>query len=155
MARHGAVRGDLPASRVRELGFDHQPHANHRLHPAGRARPPRLGLHRCGDGRDSPRPLPVGPCPRQDLAWWRAAMTFTPEVILSLIATAGVGIAFLLMLQESIALRRGSDPITNGVRALVRRYPRVTLTTTDLTPTPSNYVINFTDGNAYSIGVSL
>ncbi|TMB97643.1 MAG: hypothetical protein E6J40_07560 [Chloroflexi bacterium] len=53
-------------------------------------------------------------------------MNFTPEVILSLIATAGVGIAFLLMLQESIALRRGSDPITNGVRALVRRFPRGT-----------------------------
>jgi VIT1/CCC1 family predicted Fe2+/Mn2+ transporter len=53
-------------------------------------------------------------------------MSFTPEVILSLIATAGVGVAFLLMLQESIALRRGSDPITNGVRAVVRRFPRGT-----------------------------
>jgi VIT1/CCC1 family predicted Fe2+/Mn2+ transporter len=53
-------------------------------------------------------------------------MNFTPEVILSLIATAGVGVAFLLMLQESIALRRGSDPITNGVRAVVRRFPRGT-----------------------------
>jgi VIT1/CCC1 family predicted Fe2+/Mn2+ transporter len=53
-------------------------------------------------------------------------MKFTPEVILSLIATIGVGIAFLLMLQESLALRHGTDPITNGVRALVRRYPRGT-----------------------------
>ena len=53
-------------------------------------------------------------------------MSFTPEVVLSLIATAGVGIAFLLMLQESLALQHGNDPITNGVRALVRRYPRGT-----------------------------
>lgn len=53
-------------------------------------------------------------------------MNLTPEVILSLIATAGVGIAFLLMLQESIALRHDNDPITNGVRAFVRRFPRGT-----------------------------
>jgi hypothetical protein len=50
----------------------------------------------------------------------------TPEAILSLIATAGVGIAFLLMLQEALALRRGRDPINNGVRAFVRRFPRGT-----------------------------
>ncbi len=53
-------------------------------------------------------------------------MNLTPEAILSLIATAGVGIAFLLMLQEALALRRGSDPINNGVRAFVRRFPRGT-----------------------------
>jgi hypothetical protein len=53
-------------------------------------------------------------------------MNFSPEAILSLIATAGALIAFLLMLEESIALRRGRDPMTNGVRALVRRFPRVT-----------------------------
>ncbi len=46
--------------------------------------------------------------------------------ILSLIATIGAFIAFLLMLQEAVALRSGSDPINNGVRALVRRFPRVT-----------------------------
>ena len=46
--------------------------------------------------------------------------------ILSLIATIGAFIAFLLMLQEAIALRSGSDPINNGVRALVRRFPRAT-----------------------------
>ena len=53
-------------------------------------------------------------------------MNLTPEAILSLIATAGVGIAFLLMLQEALALRRGRDPINNGVRAFVRRFPRGT-----------------------------
>ena len=44
--------------------------------------------------------------------------------ILSLIATVGAGIAFLLMLEESLALRRGTDPMTNGVRSVVRRFPR-------------------------------
>ena len=53
-------------------------------------------------------------------------MTFRPEAILSLIATAGALVAFLLMLEESIALRLGRDPMSNGVRAVVRRYPRVT-----------------------------
>ena len=53
-------------------------------------------------------------------------MNLNPEAILSLIATAGVGIAFLLMLQEALALRRGRDPINNGVRAFVRRFPRGT-----------------------------
>lgn len=53
-------------------------------------------------------------------------MRFTAESILSLIATAGALIAFLLMLQESIALTRGTDPMSNGVRSLVRRFPRFT-----------------------------
>ena len=44
--------------------------------------------------------------------------------ILSLIATAGAGVAFLLMLNESIALVRGQDPFNNDVRAVVRRFPR-------------------------------
>jgi hypothetical protein len=44
--------------------------------------------------------------------------------ILSLIATIGAGIAFLLMLEESIALQRGRDPLSNGVRSVVRRFPR-------------------------------
>jgi hypothetical protein len=52
-------------------------------------------------------------------------MKVTPEAILSLIATAGALAAFLLMLQESIALSRGQDPVSNGVRAAVRRFPRV------------------------------
>ena len=54
------------------------------------------------------------------------AVTFTPEAILSLIATAFALVAFLLMLEESIALRAGRDPISNNVRAAVRRFPRVT-----------------------------
>ena len=53
-------------------------------------------------------------------------MTFSPEAILALIATAGSLFAFLLMLEESIALGRGRDPMSNGVRSVVRRFPRVT-----------------------------
>jgi hypothetical protein len=53
-------------------------------------------------------------------------MTFTPEVILSLVATVGSLIAFLLMLQESLALRKGDDPLNNDVRSVVRRFPRIT-----------------------------
>ncbi|HKV87054.1 MAG TPA: hypothetical protein VJT78_03565 [Candidatus Dormibacteraeota bacterium] len=52
-------------------------------------------------------------------------MRFTPEAILSLLATAASLIVFLLMLEESIALRHGRDPMSNGVRAAVRRIPRV------------------------------
>ena len=44
--------------------------------------------------------------------------------VLSLIATAGAGIAFLLMLEEALALRKGRDPLNNGVRSFVRRFPR-------------------------------
>lgn len=51
-------------------------------------------------------------------------MNFSPEAILSLIATAGALVAFLLMLEESIALRKGRDPMSNGVRSVVRRFPR-------------------------------
>lgn len=53
-------------------------------------------------------------------------MTVTPEAVLSLIATALSFIAFLLMLEETLALRAGRDPISNGVRALLRRFPRAT-----------------------------
>jgi VIT1/CCC1 family predicted Fe2+/Mn2+ transporter len=53
-------------------------------------------------------------------------VNFSPEAILSLIATAFALVAFLLMLQESIALRQGKDPMSNGVRTFVRRFPRVT-----------------------------
>ena len=55
-----------------------------------------------------------------------AEVNFRPEAILSLIATAFSLVAFLLMLEESIALRQGKDPMSNGVRSLVRRFPRVT-----------------------------
>lgn len=53
-------------------------------------------------------------------------MKLTAEALLSLVGTAFAGVAFVLMLQESIALRMGWDPITNYVRAGVRRFPRVT-----------------------------
>jgi hypothetical protein len=53
-------------------------------------------------------------------------MKLTPESVISLIATAFSFIAFLLMLEESLALRAGRDPMSNGVRAVVRRFPRVT-----------------------------
>ena len=63
---------------------------------------------------------------RPDVAGRPTAVTFSPEAILSLIATAGALVAFLLMLEEAIALRQGKDPMSNEVRAVVRRYPRVT-----------------------------
>ncbi|HEY4914550.1 MAG TPA: hypothetical protein VIJ91_11610 [Candidatus Dormibacteraeota bacterium] len=53
-------------------------------------------------------------------------MNFSPQAILSLIATAFALVAFLLMLEESIALRQGRDPMSNGVRSFVRRLPRIT-----------------------------
>lgn len=53
-------------------------------------------------------------------------MTFTPDAIISLIATGFALVAFLLMLEESIALRMGRDPMSNSVRSVVRRFPRVT-----------------------------
>lgn len=53
-------------------------------------------------------------------------MTFTPDAIISLLFTAFTLIAFVLMLQESLALGAGNDPMNNDVRSLVRRFPRVT-----------------------------
>ena len=53
-------------------------------------------------------------------------MTFTPEAVVALLATALSLIATLLMLQETIALGRDQDPVNNDVRSLVRRFPRVT-----------------------------
>lgn len=49
-----------------------------------------------------------------------------PSSILTLIFTAGAGVAFLLMIEESWALRQGQDPLNNGVRSMVRRFPRAT-----------------------------
>ena len=68
----------------------------------------------------------MGAGQRTDFTAGPPVVNLTPEAILSLIATAGVGVAFLLMLQEAIALRRGQDPMTNGVRAFIRRFPRGT-----------------------------
>jgi VIT1/CCC1 family predicted Fe2+/Mn2+ transporter len=53
-------------------------------------------------------------------------LIFKPEAILSLIATAFAVVMFLLMLQESIALGKGRDPVSNTVRAVIRRFPRAT-----------------------------
>jgi hypothetical protein len=53
-------------------------------------------------------------------------MNLPAEVVIALIATAGAGIAFLLMLEEAIALQMGRDPMSNGVRSAVRRFPRAT-----------------------------
>jgi hypothetical protein len=48
-----------------------------------------------------------------------------PGAVLSLIATLFVGVIFLMMVSETIALGRGQDPITNLVRSVVRAYPGV------------------------------
>ncbi|GAC1478446.1 MAG: hypothetical protein PVSMB9_00950 [Candidatus Dormibacteria bacterium] len=52
-------------------------------------------------------------------------MQVSPGAILSLIATILVGIVFLLMVNETIALGEGHDPITNRVREAVRAYPGI------------------------------
>jgi hypothetical protein len=49
---------------------------------------------------------------------------FSVEAIVSLLATFTTLAVFLLMLQESIALSTGRDPVTNDVRSAVRRFPR-------------------------------
>jgi hypothetical protein len=51
-------------------------------------------------------------------------MKITAEAVISLIATAGAGVAFLLMLEEALALQLGKDPMSNDVRAFLRRFPR-------------------------------
>lgn len=66
----------------------------------------------------------MGPVLRPDVSHRPAEVTFSPEAILSLIATAGALIAFLLMLEESVALQQGRDPISNRVRSLLRRFPQ-------------------------------
>jgi VIT1/CCC1 family predicted Fe2+/Mn2+ transporter len=48
-----------------------------------------------------------------------------PGAVLSLIATVFVGVIFLMMVSETIALGKGQDPITNLVRSVVRAYPGV------------------------------
>ena len=51
-------------------------------------------------------------------------LEISPGAIISLIATIFVGIVFLLMLNETIALGKGEAPLTNLIRSLVRAYPR-------------------------------
>ena len=52
-------------------------------------------------------------------------LQINPGAVLSLIATLFVGVVFLLMLSETIALGQGRDPITNLVRSVIRAYPGV------------------------------
>ena len=55
-----------------------------------------------------------------------SSLNFSPPSILSLIATAFALVATLLMVEESFALAAGRDPMSNAVRGIVRRFPRVT-----------------------------
>ena len=52
-------------------------------------------------------------------------LQISPGAVLSLIATLFVGVVFLMMVSETIALGQGRDPITNLVRSVVRAYPGV------------------------------
>ena len=45
--------------------------------------------------------------------------------VLSLLVTLFVGVLFVMMLSEAIALGKGQDPLTNLIRSLVRAYPRL------------------------------
>ncbi|TME75786.1 MAG: hypothetical protein E6I46_07950 [Chloroflexi bacterium] len=45
--------------------------------------------------------------------------------VLSLLVTLFVGVLFVIMLTETIALGKGQDPLTNLIRSLVRAYPRL------------------------------
>ncbi|HXM52267.1 MAG TPA: hypothetical protein VN913_03210 [Candidatus Binatus sp.] len=51
-------------------------------------------------------------------------LQISPGAILSLLATILVGVVFILMLNETIALGKGQAPLTNLIRSLVRGYPR-------------------------------
>ncbi len=48
----------------------------------------------------------------------------SPGAVISLVATIFVGVIFAIMLNETIALGKGQDPLTNLIRSLVRAYPR-------------------------------
>ena len=47
-----------------------------------------------------------------------------PGAILSLLVTIFVGVVFAIMLNETIALGKGQDPLSNTIRAVLRAYPR-------------------------------
>ncbi len=51
-------------------------------------------------------------------------LQISPGAVLSLIATLFVGVIFVLMVNETIALGKGEDPLTNLIRSVVRAYPR-------------------------------
>jgi hypothetical protein len=53
-------------------------------------------------------------------------MQVTANAVLSLIATGFTGVVFVMAVSEARAVGRGEDPVTNQVRAALRRYPRFT-----------------------------
>src|SRR5450756_1516024 len=126
VAGDGALRRDHSPARVRELRPGNESQADHRLRSAGHSLLPGRGVCDRGRDRHPPGPFPLGPGLRPHVTCRSTEVNFSPEAILSLIATAFTLIAFLLMLEESIALRVGRDPMSNGVRSFVRRFPRVT-----------------------------
>jgi hypothetical protein len=52
-------------------------------------------------------------------------LQISPGAILSLLVTIFVGVLFVIMLSETIALGKGRDPLTNLIRSVMRAYPRV------------------------------
>jgi len=52
-------------------------------------------------------------------------LQISPGAVLSLLVTLFVGVLFVIMLSETIALGKGQDPLTNLIRSLVRAYPRL------------------------------
>ena len=52
-------------------------------------------------------------------------MQINPGAILSLLVTIFDGALFAIMLNETIALGKGQDPLTNFLRSVMRAYPRV------------------------------
>src|SRR5438874_5646251 len=106
LARDGVLLRGIPAAGVRELGAAEQPHADQRVRTARGPLLPGLRVRPGRRGRHPGRPLPVGPG-RRTRATEVAAMTLDAPAVLSLIATAGAFVAFLVMLQESIAVGRG------------------------------------------------
>ncbi len=51
-------------------------------------------------------------------------LEISPGAILSLLVTLFVGVLFVMMLSETIALGKGQDPLTNLIRSVMRAYPR-------------------------------
>jgi len=52
-------------------------------------------------------------------------LQISPGAILSLLVTIFVGVIFVLMISETLAVGKGQDPITNLLRSVMRAYPRL------------------------------
>ncbi|TMC41665.1 MAG: hypothetical protein E6J25_08840 [Chloroflexi bacterium] len=52
-------------------------------------------------------------------------LQISPGAILSLLVTIFVGVIFVLMISETLAVGKGQDPITNLIRSVMRAYPRL------------------------------